>query len=194
VAQSSGALDRTTGLEHDLTLMQGLVQAWPSDEARRVVLKALSSQPGGLDAVLAVRSAEAFDDLVMLLGILDHLDSMPDEGLSMSAASAASAVTVAPAPSQSSSAPAAATVQDDLDTEFLSWQSVASIPLAPAPKPALDFELPLQVAPVSDSKAPPAPPAPPATPPVASPPLDFDFGSLELEPKAPPVAPKGSDA
>jgi len=184
VAQSSGALDRATGLEHDGPYTQGLVQRWPSDDARLWVLKALSSQPGALDGVLSVRSAEAFDDLVMLLGTLDHLQSMPDEGSSVSSPLVAA---VAPLVSAPPSASAATTVQDDLDTEFLSWQSVASIPLAPAPKPPLDFELPLQVTPPAPGE--PVPPSPPAS----SAPLDFDFGDLELEPKSPPATPKVSN-
>lgn len=62
----------------DAALLQRLQSQWPTAEARATLEAALASQPDAQgQALLAVRSLAAFDDLITLHGVLDLLPLLP---------------------------------------------------------------------------------------------------------------------
>lgn len=98
----------------DAALLQRLQAEWPGQQARATVEQALASQPDAEgQALLAVRSLAAFDDLITLHGVLDLLPLLP--------------MTEAGAP-----APAASAKADDHVIEF----DLSGWTLPPAPPPA----------------------------------------------------------
>ncbi|TSE25515.1 hypothetical protein Tsedi_01433 [Tepidimonas sediminis] len=98
----------------DAALLQRLQAEWPGQQARATVEQALASQPDAEgQALLAVRSLAAFDDLITLHGVLDLLPLLP-----LTEADPA--------------APAAAPKADDHVIEF----DLSGWTLPPAPPPA----------------------------------------------------------
>lgn len=65
-------------LESDARYLPELVRTWPTPEARDHLRAALSSQPGDPLSRLTVRSLEAYDDLLALLGALDLLQDLAE--------------------------------------------------------------------------------------------------------------------
>ena len=61
------------GVESDSRLIQSLTRDWPGETARATLEAALASQPGDPAALLQVRTLAAFDDLIMLHGVLHGL-------------------------------------------------------------------------------------------------------------------------
>ena len=164
IAPGPAGFDAVLGVEDDAALVKALVRDWPEPAARVTLLAALSSQPGSAQTPLAVRSLRAFDDLVMLVGVLDHVEAMGDEGTSSVPVAGSTAV---------AAGMAGGTAVDDADEAFPAWQTAAEV--TPTSPPMLDFELPTTFAP--------SPPAPATAEPSGPKPLDFDFGAFELEPR-----------
>lgn len=63
----------SVGVEADPALLAVLAREWPGGGARACVEAALASQPGDPAAPLRVRTLAAFDDLIVLHGVLDLL-------------------------------------------------------------------------------------------------------------------------
>lgn len=58
-------------LADDAVFMQALLPLWPTPAAIDLLTQALSSQPAGATSPLSLRSLSAFDDLLMLKGVID---------------------------------------------------------------------------------------------------------------------------
>ncbi|MEW6693356.1 MAG: hypothetical protein AB1371_00115 [Pseudomonadota bacterium] len=171
----------TEGVEADRALVQALVAQWPTDAARRHIEAALASQPGDPATPLRVRTLTAFDDLLVLHGVLDLL------------------LDVAPAPGV---AGAAAAGTGGMGAQALGAAATTDVALpAPTESGALDFELPdisAWAAPAAEGSPGPAP-APQGDEAVAPPPpaaaaddgLDFDLGDWQLPADTPPQPPRG---
>lgn len=141
------------GVEADPRLLQALTRGWPGDAVRAILESALASQPGDPAAPLQVRTLAAFDDLIVLHGVLDLLPVLAQAPLDPSAAPAGS--TAAAAADAHGAAPA---------------DGAAS---------ALDFELPdITDLPPTPSVTPtPAPPAAGAAPTDGA--LEFDWSGWQ---------------
>ncbi len=131
--------DTADGVEADPGLLHALTRGWPGDAARATLEAALASQPGDPAAPLQVRTLAAFDDLIVLHGVLDLLPVLAQAPLAPSAA---------PAGSSAATAVAAASV---LDFELPDITDLPPTPTAtPTPAPpaagaapsdgALDFD------------------------------------------------------
>lgn len=157
LAPKVGDLTANRHLDEDPVLVQAIVRAWPSSAAHDVLARALASQPGAADNPLAVRTLAAFDDLLMLKGLLEARESCTDTPL------------------------------QDAGSEVPGWKSVTELeprPAAvmPSSAPMLDFELPFTPPSAGTEKTTSA--AKPVQADDNS--LDFDFGMFELEPKSQP--------
>lgn len=185
-------------LDDDAVALNALSQAWRSPEARAWIEAALSSQPGDLSAPLVVRTADAFDDLLTLWGVLDVLDTLPPEGRPGPQTEGTPPPPGPGAGVVSASAAAPAVVAPDLSLDFQAWTSVNDLPAATpdaapdtteAPAGATLPDLPLVPdweAPAPSTSAAPSPAtgsgAAPSPDPAGDgdrPPLDFDFFSWE---------------
>ncbi|MFN3610447.1 FimV family protein [Tepidimonas sp.] len=76
------------GVEADPGLVRALTRGWPGDAARAMLESALASQPGDPSAPLQVRTLAAFDDLIVLHGVLDLLPVLAQAPQAPSAAPA----------------------------------------------------------------------------------------------------------
>lgn len=160
------------GLEADAKALAALVAVWPQAGAREQLQAALAAQPGQTGIGLAVHTAQAYDDVLTLLGTLDLRE--PDAGAdglpvlpALGAVAAAGAATGVQPPV--AEAAAAQPVAPDLDLSFPSWDErpAAAEPAAP-PAQAED---------------------------TRGQPLDFDFFDWDTQPKtgAEPDSPKDSE-
>jgi len=78
------AIESPMGLDDDTSCIQSLVRDWPNNAAREWLVASLRSQPGDAKGALMVRTLQAFDDLIMLIGMLDilpTLDIAPSESV-----------------------------------------------------------------------------------------------------------------
>lgn len=152
IAPSVQAVDAPLGLADDPGFIQALIRDWPTEAARATLVQALASQPGDTHSPLGTRTLAAFDDLVMLVGLLDTLEITPLE----------------PAPSKVGLA--ATDPLDPLEAEFPAWQSVSDIskPAATAAAKSnnIDFDFDMFELEPKELKPKPADPAEP-TPPKA---------------------------
>lgn len=152
IAPSAQAVEAPLGLADDPGFIQALIRDWPTEAARDTLMQALASQPGDNQSPLGVRTLAAFDDLVMLVGLLDTLETMPLE----------------PAPSKVGLA--ATDPLDELEAEFPAWQSVPDSPkpaasAAPAAKTNnIDFDFDMFELEPKEVKPKPADPADPTPP------------------------------
>lgn len=65
------------GLESDAGFMRQLTAAWPEADALSLVERALVSQPGEPASTLQIRTAQSFDDLLVLHGVLELMPTVP---------------------------------------------------------------------------------------------------------------------
>lgn len=141
-------------LDEDAVFMQALVREWPSTAAGDLLARALASQPGAADGLLTVRTLTVFDDLLMLIGVLQARDAGSD------------------------------TPPQEPAPDTPDWKSVTELDprpvVAAAAAPMLDFELPFSPPASGAEKTPGSSKADKRD--VNT--LDFDFGSFELEPKS----------
>ncbi|MCX7662536.1 MAG: hypothetical protein N2Z61_02140 [Tepidimonas fonticaldi] len=148
--------DTADGVEADPGLLQALTRGWPGDAARATLEAALASQPGDPAAPLQVRTLAAFDDLIVLHGVLDLLPVLAQAPLASSAAPAGPSAAAAAAANDTQGAVAA--------------DGAASV---------LDFELPdiTDLPPTPTATPTPAPPAAGAAPSDGA--LDFDWSGWQ---------------
>lgn len=134
------------GLEADAPLMADILRDWPGDAVRTTIEAALASQPGDPSGGLHIRSLTAFDDLIVLHGVLDLLPVLaqapavvatpPDAGpsvLDFELPDIAD-LSLPAAPPKASPAPdAAAPGKPDevLDFDLSGWQPPTDKPLKP---------------------------------------------------------------
>lgn len=149
-------------LEADAAWLQALADHWPTDVARQQLEAALASQPGAPGAALRVRSVNAYDDVLLLLGTLNDRDGLPDA--------------VAAMPNEPLLAPVA-----PLQSVPVAVGKVTQTDTPAEPEP-LAFVAP-DFPPLSLTDTPPAPA--PAAKPTEHEPLDFDFFDWEAAPKKP---------
>jgi hypothetical protein len=152
-------------LDDDATLMPSIVRVWPTTAALDLVCQALASQPGAPDGLMRVRTLAAFDDLLMLKGVLDLQDDC----------------THTPWQPEPMDPSGWKSVND------LAPRSAAGMAGATAAAPMLDFEFPAVPEPAA---APVAAPSAAPSPAADDYMLDFDLSDWELAPKA---APPSSD-
>jgi TolA-binding protein len=129
LAPDLAAIESPMGLDDDTFCIQSLVRDWPNNAAREWLVASLRSQPGDGKGALMVRTLQAFDDLIMLIGMLDILPTLD----------------VAP------SEPVTAkqnTMLEDLEMEFPTWESVADMPASSKSETGRmpDFDLPAKPA------------------------------------------------
>ncbi len=148
------AIESPLGLDDDASCVQSLGREWPNHVAREVLVASLCSQPGDLKGTLTVRTLQAFDDLIMLIGMLDILP------------------TVGVAPSEPVAAQKNAMLED-LEWAFPTWESVADMPVFAKSEtgPMQDVELPALSSPPEAKPVQSVKPAPQG--------LDFDLFLLE---------------
>jgi pilus assembly protein FimV len=165
LAPSLTAIESPLGLDDDASCVQSLVREWPSEAARQVLLAALSSQPGEVKGALRVRTLRAFDDLVMLAGMLDNLASSD--------------------PTPVNEMPLDTGVMlEELDTVYPPWEAAHEV--SPVAKPAPGAMLDLDLSGMSD------PPVAKPVQPTRPAPQAVDFDLFELEPKK--EKPAGEDS
>jgi len=134
------------GLEADAPLMADILRDWPGDAVRTTIEAALASQPGDPSGSLHIRSLTAFDDLIVLHGVLDLLPVQaqapavvappPDAGpsvLDFELPDIADLSLPAAAPKASPAPDAAAPGKPDegLDFDLSGWQPPTDKPLKP---------------------------------------------------------------
>jgi hypothetical protein len=76
------------GLETDTEFLSALSRVWPTENAKALINDALASRPTAVPPVLRVRTAAAFDDLVVLAAVLEALTHLPQAAMSPLVASA----------------------------------------------------------------------------------------------------------
>jgi pilus assembly protein FimV len=174
------------GLEHDSDLLTRLSAAWPAPAARELLEQALSSQADD-EGALQVRSLEAFQDLLMLHGVLDLLDhGLPE---------AAVPTPVQLDPTAGALAPSWASVSEFPSDEANPSKGQVTAVGATAPVPDIDLgldidlgspsSLPVAASVPSDEPAvTPAPDAQAPSRPAGLPALDFEFMDF-TQPTAP---------
>jgi hypothetical protein len=77
-----------SGLETDTEFLSALSRVWPTENAKTLINDALASRPSAVPPVLRVRTAAAFDDLVVLAAVLEELTHLPQAAMSPLVASA----------------------------------------------------------------------------------------------------------
>lgn len=152
-------------LDDDAALMPAIVRVWPTTAALDLVCQALASQPAAPEGLMRVRTLAAFDDLLMLKGVLDLQDDC----------------THTPWQPEPMDPSGWKSVND------LAPRSAAGMAGAAAAAPMLDFEFPAVPEPAA---APVAAPSAAPSPAADDYMLDFDLSDWELAPK---VAPPSSD-